>query len=205
MALGKWISNLKGLFSEGPMKELTELVDSPQEKLSAERVVITNEFRETFSVAQPVSENLRNSFLFSMLVMASYIVMSDGKVLQSEYSYLAKFLNENFGSEAEHESMEVVSKLISKNRELAERKPMAFVQLIGNCGSQIAQNLNEELRYQMLSMLAMIVKADDDVDAKEVEALKDVAVYIGMKTADIDVLMAQDIEQAKQGWQWINK
>ena len=196
MALGKWISNLKGLFSEGPMKELTELVDSPQEKLSAERVVITNEFRETFSVAQPVSENLRNSFLFSMLVMASYIVMSDGKVLQSEYSYLAKFLNENFGSEAEHESMEVVSKLISKNREL---------QLIGNCGSQIAQNLNEELRYQMLSMLAMIVKADDDVDAKEVEALKDVAVYIGMKTADIDVLMAQDIEQAKQGWQWINK
>ena len=36
MALGKWISNLKGLFEEGPMKELTEHVaEEPQVKLFA--------------------------------------------------------------------------------------------------------------------------------------------------------------------------
>ena len=35
MAIGKWISSLKGLFDEGPLKELTEEVAEKQEtKLS---------------------------------------------------------------------------------------------------------------------------------------------------------------------------
>ena len=51
MAIGKWISSLKGLFDEGPLKELTEEVAEKQEtKLSAENVVITDEFRKTFNV-----------------------------------------------------------------------------------------------------------------------------------------------------------
>ena len=49
MAIGNWISSLKGLFNEGPLKELTEEVAEKQEtKLSAENVVITDEFRKTF-------------------------------------------------------------------------------------------------------------------------------------------------------------
>ena len=31
MAFGKWINNLKGLFEEGPMKELTEHVADHQQ------------------------------------------------------------------------------------------------------------------------------------------------------------------------------
>ena len=58
MAIGKWISSLKGLFDEGPLKELTEEVAEKQEtKLSAENVVITDEFRKTFNVNSPVREN----------------------------------------------------------------------------------------------------------------------------------------------------
>ena len=68
---------------------------------------------------------------------------------------------------------------------------MAFLQLIGDCGSQIASSLSEDLRYQMLSMLTLIVKSDENITDKEVEALKDVAVYIGMKPADVDALMNQ--------------
>ena len=78
MAFGKWIGNLKGLFNEGPMKDLTEEVaGKPQLKLSAENVVFSNEFNQTFNVESPVRENMRNSFLFSMLVMASHIVIAD--------------------------------------------------------------------------------------------------------------------------------
>ena len=112
MAIGKWISSLKGLFDEGPLKELTEEVAEKQEtKLSAENVVITDEFRKTFNVNSPVRENLRNSFLFSMLVMASHIVIADGKVEPEEYQFLGKFLRENFGEEAETEGMDVVDKI----------------------------------------------------------------------------------------------
>ena len=206
MAFGKWINNLKGLFEEGPMKELTEHVSAQsQTKLSAENVVITDEFRNTFNVNSPVRENLRNSFLFSMLTMASYIVIADGKVEPQEYDFLGKFLRDTFGEEAEVEGMDVVKKLIAKHDELEAYKPMAFLQLIGDCGSQIAGALNEDLRYQMLSMLALIVKSDANISDKEIESLKEVAVYIGMKATDVDALMNLDPEKVKDEWQWMKE
>ena len=206
MALGKWISNLKGLFEEGPMKELTEHVaEEPQVKLSAENVVISDEFRTTFNVNSPVRENLRNSFLFSMLVMASHIVIADGKVESEEYEFLGKFLGDTFGEEAKVEGMDVVKKLVARHQELEARKPMAFLQMIGDCGSQIANSLSEDLRYQMLSMLALIVKSDENITSKEVETLKEVAVYIGMKATDVDALMNLDPQKAKDEWQWIKE
>ena len=206
MALGKWISNLKGLFEEGPMKELTEHVaEEPQVKLSAENVVISDEFRTTFNVNSPVRENLRNSFLFSMLVMASHIVIADGKVEPEEYEFLGKFLGDTFGEEAKVEGMDVVKKLVAKHPELEASKPMAFLQMMGDCGSQIANSLSEDLRYQMLSMLALIVKSDENITPKEVETLKEVAVYIGMKATDVDALMNLDPQKAKDEWQWIKE
>ena len=204
MAIGKWIDNLKGLFNEGPMKELTEeLHEEPEVRLSAEKVVITDEFRETFNVNSPVKNNMRNSFLFSLLVMASHIVIADGKVEPEEYEFLGRFLRENFSEEAELEGMDVVKKLIAKHDELEARKPNAFLQLIGDCGSQISSSLSEELRYQLLSMLALIVKSDTNVSDREVETLKEVAVYIGMKPTDVDALMNLDEAEAKDGWQWM--
>jgi DnaJ like chaperone protein len=209
MAFGNWISNLIGVFEEGPMKDLTEEVAKASEsKKSAEEVVITDEFRNTFNVNSPVRENLRNSFLFSMLLMASHIILADGKVEPEEYEFLGKFLRENFGEEAEAEGMDVVKKIIAKRADMEARKPMAFLQMIGDCGSQIASALSEDLRYQMLSMLALIVKSDANVTDTEVEALKEVAIYIGLKATDVDALMhldAQKTQDAKDEWQWIKQ
>ena len=197
---------MKGLFSEGPMKELSEeMAEAPQVKLTAENVAFTNEFRETFNVNSPVKDNIRNSFLFSMLVMASHIVIADGKVEPEEYQFLGKFLNENFGEEAETEGMDVVKKLVAKHEELEARKPNAFLQLIGDCGSQIASSLSEDLRYQMLSMLALIVKSDEKVTPSEVETLKEVAIYIGMKATDVDALMNIDPIKARDEWMWMKQ
>ena len=197
---------MKGLFSEGPMKDLSEeMAEQPQVKLTAENVAFTNEFRETFNVNSPVRDNIRNSFLFSMLVMASHIVIADGKVEPEEYQFLGKFLRENFGEEAETEGLDVVKKLVAKHEELEARKPNAFLQLIGDCGSQIAGSLSEDLRYQMLSMLALIVKSDEQVTPSEVETLKEVAMYIGMKATDVDALMNVDPVKAKDEWQWMKQ
>ena len=191
------------------MKDLTEEVAKASEsKKSAEEVVITDEFRNTFNVNSPVRENLRNSFLFSMLLMASHIILADGKVEPEEYEFLGKFLRENFGEEAEAEGMDVVKKIIAKRAEMEARKPMAFLQMVGDCGSQIASALSEDLRYQMLSMLALIVKSDANVTDTEVEALKEVAIYIGLKATDVDALMhldAQKTQDAKDEWQWIKQ
>ena len=197
---------MKGLFNEGPMKELSEeMAEAPQVKLAAENVAYTNEFRETFNVNSPVKDNIRNSFLFSMLVMASHIVIADGKVEPEEYQFLGNFLRENFGEEAETEGLDVVKKLVAKHEELEARKPNAFLQLIGDCGSQIASSLSEDLRYQMLSILALIVKSDEQVTPSEVETLKEVAVYIGMKATDVDALMNIDPVKARDEWMWMKQ
>ena len=68
---------------------------------------------------------------------------------------------------------------------------------------QIKETLSEDLRYQMLSMLALIVKSDSKIDDKEVEALREVALYIGMKASDVDTLMKIDVNKAKDDLRWL--
>ena len=206
MAFKQWISNLKGIFDEGPLKELTEeFAAAPQTKETAEQVVITDEFRQTFQVNSPVRDNIRNSFLFSMLVMVSHIIIADGKVEPQDDEFVGRVLHDTFGVEAEREGIDVVRKLIAKHDELEARKPNAFLQLIGDCGSQIGRTLNDDLRYQLLSMLTLIVKSDANVSDREVETLKEVAMYINMKPADIDALMNVGPGKAKDEWQWLKR
>jgi DnaJ like chaperone protein len=49
------------------------------------------------------------------------------------------------------------------------------------------------------------VKSDANVSEKEIETLKEVAVYIGMKAADVDALMNIDPQKAKDEWQWMKE
>ena len=138
-----------------------------------------------------------------MLVMASHIIIADGKVEAEEYEFLGRFLRENFNDEMAEEGVSVVQKLITKREELEASKPNAFIQYIGDCALQIKETLSEDLRYQMLSMLALIVKSDSKIDDKEMEALREVALYIGMKASDVDTLMKIDVNKAKDDLRWL--
>ena len=53
-------------------------------------------------------------------------------------------------------------------------------------------------------MLVMISKSDENLDEKELEALHDVSIYMGMKSKDVDELLDLDPELAKQGWPDLN-
>lgn len=201
MALGKW---LKGIFGGSePAEEKTVKPGKPGK--SAESVQITDEFRQTFSGRKRLSEEQRNSFIFSLLVMASYIVIADGRVEDSEIEFIGKFMGSNFGHDVEVESMDVLKKLVAKHDELNATKPMAFIQLIGDCGQQMSKTLSPDLRYQLLSMLVMISKSDENLDDKELEALHDVSIYMGMKSTDVDALLDQDPEQVRKGWPDLDK
>ncbi|MCR4603302.1 MAG: TerB family tellurite resistance protein [Prevotella sp.] len=197
MPIGKW---LKGFFSAGTKKSDDGQARCERTGDLAENVKITDEFRKTFSGRERLSEEQRNSFIFSLLVMSSYIVIADGRVDDSEIAYVGKFLGNNFGSEVEEESMGVLKKLVAKHEELNNTKPMAFIQLIGDCGQQMSKTLSADLRYQLLSMLVMISKSDENLDDKELDALRDVSIYMGMKSTDVDTLLDLDPELAKQGW-----
>ena len=46
------------------------------------------------------AQGQRNSFLFSLLVLATYIIRADGRVMHSEMEYVRRFLRDNFGEDA---------------------------------------------------------------------------------------------------------
>ena len=60
----------------------------------------------------------RNSFLFSMLVMASYIIRADGKIMHSEMEYVRQFLRRNFGEIAVSQGEEILLKLFDQAKRM---------------------------------------------------------------------------------------
>ena len=53
-------------------------------------------------------EEQRNSFLFSMLVLSSYIIKADGKIMHSEMEFVRQFLRQNFGEQAVNQGQEIL-------------------------------------------------------------------------------------------------
>lgn len=131
----------------------------------------------------------RNSFLFSLLVMASYIIKADGKVMHSEMEYVRSFLRTNFGTQAVTEGEQILRNLFEQQKRMNATNPYAFRQTISECGAQIAANMSYEQRLQLLSFLASIAKADGSVCDAEVAALREVAAYLRMQPNEVDSIL----------------
>lgn len=131
----------------------------------------------------------RNSFLFSMLVMASYIIRADGKIMHSEMEYVRQFLRRNFGEAAVSQGEEILLKLFEQAKRMDQENTMGFRNTIRECGTQIAYSLSYEERLQMLAFLAEIAKSDGHVCLAEIQALKEVAIIMGMSDREVESLL----------------
>ena len=77
----------------------------------------------------------RNSFLFSMLVMASYVIRADRKIMHSEMEFVRRFLRANFGESAVEEGEQILLKLFDEAKRLDGVSPVAFRNMIFDCGT----------------------------------------------------------------------
>lgn len=139
--------------------------------------------------SQSYDAGQRNSFLFSLLVMASYIIKADGRVMHSEMEYVRRFLRQNFGAQAVTEGEQILLRLFEQRKQMETRNPGAFQQTIYDCGRQIAANLSYEERLQLLRFLAEIAKADGNVCSDEIEALRQVAAHMGLTPNEVDSML----------------
>ena len=94
----------------------------------------------------------RNSFLFSMLVMASYVMRADKRVMHSEMEFVRRFLRTNFGESAVEQGEQILLKLFAEAKRLDQASPTAYREMIFDCGRQIAANLNYGERLQLLGL-----------------------------------------------------
>ena len=128
MAAGKWIGGVLGFITAGPLGALAgfalgSLFDHGLDAVNQSEGPYGDEGKDNtnsgyssgysnsgYSSGQS-EEGQRNSFMFSLLVLASYIIKADGKVMHSEMEVVRRFLLQNFGPAAVSQGEEILLRL----------------------------------------------------------------------------------------------
>ena len=131
-------------------------------------------------------EEQRNSFLFSMLVLSSYIIKADGKIMHSEMEFVRQFLRQNFGEQAVNQGQEILLKLFEVQKQQGEQE---FRKTIHQSCTEIKHYMDVSQRLQLLNYLVIIAKVDGYVSPEEIKALKEVSRHLGLTAKDVDSML----------------
>lgn len=197
MAYGKWIGGAIGWFIAGPFGAVVgywigSSIDSNGQSSSFFGADSSNAQSEE----QVQQQGDRNSFLFSMLVLASYIIKADGRIMHSEMELVREWLRQNFGEEAKVQGDQILRKIFEHSQSRGEA---AYRELIKQSCAEVVLHVDRSGRLQLLNFLVMIAQADGSVDPKEVDALKDVARWMELSTSEVDSMLNMghdDLESA---------
>ena len=215
MALGKWIGGFLGFMAAGPLGALAGIVLGGLLDTMAD-AVNTPDTQGTFdgqsgyesqtygnAYGNPYGQQRsyqgqRNSFLFSMLVLASYVIKADGRVMHSEMELVRNVLRQNFGDAARMQGDEILKKLFDEQKRVGASQ---FRQTVMQCCQQIARNMDYSQRLQLLNFLVLISQADGHVAQAEVQAMKECAQWMQMSVDEVDSMLGMgkdDLESAYQ-------
>ena len=197
---GKWIGGFIGLIAGGPLGALAGFAlgslldedgDDVQKINQNSYEYRSSAYSNTQSQANYQSrtrfeEEQRNTFLFSLLVLASYIIRADGKVMHSEMNLLRQWLRNNFGQNAVDDGEQIILKLFKQQKLLGHSEFRSMV--MGSC-QQLQQIMSYEQRLQLLNFLVMIAQADGFVATAEVNALRECTLALGLSETDLNSML----------------
>lgn len=192
MSAGKWIGGILGFISGGPLGALAGVALGA---LIDHGVRTANDGDERHGDSKSgaservYDEGQRNGFLFSLMVLASYIIKADGKIMHSEMEFTRAFLRSNFGETAVEQGNRILLLLFEEQKRMDAAQPGAFKMVIRESCQQIARNMDYSQRLQLLSFLVMISKADGTVSPEEVDAMRYVASHMGMDPGEVNSLL----------------
>ena len=206
MAAGKWIGGFIGWMAGGPLGALAgyllgslfdtmlDGVNSPQNSgtwgqgSGREQRQTYQDFNEAYQRAyrQRQQQGQRNSFLFSLLVLSSYIIKADGKAMHSEMEMVRQMLRQNFGPDAVNQGNEILNKLFDEQKREGWTQ---FKQTVQQCCQQISSQMDYSQRLQLLNYLVVVAQADGSVPQSEVTALKECAAWMGLSTSEVDSML----------------
>ncbi|MBM6661962.1 DnaJ domain-containing protein [Marseilla massiliensis] len=190
MAAGKWIGSFLGWMAGGPLGALAGLVIGAMFDYGMDSVN-TPDTGGGATGGSPygsgrVYEGQRNSFLFAMLVLVSYVIKADGRVMHSEMEFVRRFLRSNFGEGALRQGEEILGKLFEEHKRVGN---VAFRNTVADCCAQMSANMDYAQRLQLLNLLVLLAKADGTVVGEEVEAIRECAAWLRMASSDVDSML----------------
>ena len=204
MAAGKWIGGFIGWMAGGPLGALAgylvgslfdsmlDGVNTPENSgtwgAGSQRHQTYEAYNEAYQQAyrQRMQQGQRNSFLFSLLVLASYIIKADSKAMHSEMELVREMLRQNFGNDAVSQGNEILNRLFDEQKREGWQQ---FKQTVRQCCGQINQQMDYSQRLQLLDFLVMVAKADGSVPQSEVAALKECAQWMGLRSSEVDSML----------------
>lgn len=206
MAAGKWIGGVLGFITAGPLGALAgyalgSLFEHGLDAVNRDGDHYYNNAYDAYSgqqhngrqgfgnqgySRQQSYEGERNSFMFSLLVLSSYIINADGKIMHSEMEMVRRFLRQNFGEAAKQQGEEILLKLFEQQKQMGMQQYRSVIQ--DSC-HQIRANMMYEQRLQLLNFLVMIAQADGVVNSQEIQALKEMAIHMGLSAEDVDQML----------------
>lgn len=210
MAIGKWIGGFLGFIGTGSILgalagfALGSLFDSGLDAVntpdnsgtfnrddafgpgSSQQQQFQHSQRQYQYSQQREYEGQRNSFRFSLLVLATYIIKADGRVMHSEMETVRRFLRQNFGEIAVRQGEEIMLKLFEQQKKIGARQ---YQSVIRSACEQIAQHMDYYQRLQLLNFLVMIAQADGSVAPAEISALREVCAYLGLSAGELDSML----------------
>jgi len=204
MAHVKWIGGFFGLLSGGPIGALAgyvlgslidTVIDSGVSPIKGEYngEAYDESVYETMRGGQQrhnnVDEGARNGFLFSLLTLASYVIRADGRVMHSEMEAVRKFLRVNFGEVAVEEGVQIMLRLFERQKIEEAHQEGSYRQTIISCCRQLRASVPEAQRLQILSLLAMLAKADGHVVTEEVNALREITIELGLTESELNSML----------------
>lgn len=207
MALGKWIGSALGWILSGGnvlgaiagycIGSMLSDATSTAERdngFNGNGNTFRNDYSDTQFNQRPFEED-RNSFLFSMLVLSSYIIKADGKIMHSEMNCVRNFLRNNFGEQAVRQGEDILLKLFEIQK---QQGTTTFKETIRKSCVEISFHMNIGQRLQLLDYLIIIAKVDGTVSPEEVYALKEVATYLGLSAQDVDSMLNMEVSSNQQ-------
>ena len=210
MAFGYFIGGFLGFMSGGPLgalagavlggwfEKMLNSVNTPdtQGTFDGESGYQSQTYGGQRYTQEQIYEGQRNSFMFSLLVLSSYIIKADGKVMHSEMELVRNMLSQNFGDMARSQGDEVLRKLFNEQKRVGAK---AFRNTVMQCCGQIASNMDYSQCLQLLNFLVLISQADGRVDPAEVTAMKECAQWMRMSVDEVDSMLGlgkDDLESA---------
>ena len=117
-------------------------------------------------------------FEMSLLVLASIVIKSDGKVDKRELDFVRIQFVSMYGKQRANSAFKIFSAIVQK--EVSARQVCI----------QIRQNMSHASRLQLLHFLFGIAKADQLVAEEEVEAIRKIAGYLNINLRDFESIKA---------------
>jgi DnaJ like chaperone protein len=175
---GKWVGLGLGWALGGPIGGILGLAFGSMFDGMQGGAYVYKEGQHPYGGAVGGQRTRPGDFAASLIVLSGAVMKADGKVLKSELDFVKQFFAQQFGEQLAIENMLVLREVLKQDINVRD------------VATQIKQFMDHSARLQLLHFLFGISKADGHVHTNEVEEIRKISNYLGIRMADFESIKA---------------